>query len=179
MAKPKSKAQPSLPGRSAGGDSRRARQTPAQEQTAEPAATEDASRPAEDAAGSPASRPNGPGNRLPPAASEFGRLAARHAHSAGLFVWRHARRLSLYGVRTTRPLEIGLRATGLVVAACAPLWPLFGAVPDGWWDWFLTTLANLGIGFALFGAGETVRKIDQVHREVVTWREATVGETSP
>lgn len=178
MTEPDSKAKPS-PKRGAGRGSRRARKTPAQEQT-DPAATEDASRPAEEGeADSPASHPDGPGNRLPPAAREFAKLVAEHARTAGAFVWRHARRLSLHGARTTRPLEIGLRATGLVVAVFAPLWPLFGSVPDGWWDWFLTTLANLGIGFALFGAGETVRKIDRVHGEVVAWRKAPVEETSP
>lgn len=84
---------------------------------------------------------------------------------AGL--WQRARSLSVHGAGATRPLQVALRATGLAVAAFAPLWPLFGSDIDGWQDWFLTTLANLGIGIALFGAGETVRMIADIHATLV------------
>ena len=105
-------------------------------------------------------------------------MLGEQARVAGALTWRHAARLSLRGVRATRPLEIGLRATGLAFAGLAPLWPLFGTAPEGWWDWFLTTVANIGIGFALFGAGETVRKIDEVHRQVVA-STSTVSAAAP
>ena len=82
-------------------------------------------------------------------------------------LWRRARSLSLHGSQATRPLQIALRATGLVVAVFAPLWPLFGSEIDGWWDWFLTMLANLGVGIALFGAGEVVRMIADIHSTLV------------
>ena len=84
---------------------------------------------------------------------------------AGL--WHRARSLSVHGAGATRPLQVALRATGLAVAAFAPLWPLFGSDIDGWLDWFLTMLANLGIGIALFGAGETVRMIADIHATLV------------
>ena len=82
-------------------------------------------------------------------------------------MWHRARSLSVHGAGATRPLQIALRATGLVVAAFAPLWPLFGSDVAGWWAWFVTTLANLGIGVALFGAGEVVRMIADIHRTLV------------
>ena len=89
-----------------------------------------------------------------------GRKTATH-------LWRRARSLSLHGSQATRPLQIALRATGLVVAVCAPLRPLFGSEIDGWWDWLLTMLANLGVGIALFGAGEVVRMIADIHNTLV------------
>ena len=98
---------------------------------------------------------------------------ADSARTAAIGLWRHARRLSLHGARVTRPLEIVLRATGLVVVVLAPLWPIFGADIDGWWDWVLTTLANLGIGIALFGAGETIRMIAEIYGVLV--RESEPG----
>ena len=92
---------------------------------------------------------------------------ADSARTEATGIWRHAQRLSLHGARVTRPIEIALRATGLVVAVLAPLWPLFGSDIDGGWDWFLTTLANLGVGIALFGAGETIRMIADIHGVLV------------
>ena len=142
-----------------------------------PPATKDAKRPAEEEG----ARSDTLAGRPPDPAHEFGARFWEHARKAARFLWRHVRRLSLHGVPATRPLEIGLRATGLAVGIFAPLWPLFGSIPDGWWDWILTTVANLGIGFALFGAGETVRRIDEVHREIVAARQgaAVGGEASP
>ncbi|MDE0440991.1 MAG: hypothetical protein OXL38_02620 [Gammaproteobacteria bacterium] len=114
--------------------------------------------------------------------SVFGELSGevvRQARIAGAFVWRHALRLSRHGVEATRPLEVLLRAIGLAVAAFAPLWPLFGSPPDGWWDWILSTVANVAIGFALFGGGEIVRKIDEVHRAIVASREPAANDEEP
>ena len=89
------------------------------------------------------------------------------ARTAATGFWRRAGRLSLRGARVTRPLEIALRVVGLVVAGLAPVWPLFGSDIVGWWDWLLTTLANLGAGIALFGAGEIVRMIADIHGVLV------------
>ncbi|MCY4532902.1 MAG: hypothetical protein OXC84_11345 [Gammaproteobacteria bacterium] len=83
-------------------------------------------------------------------------------------LWRWVRSLSLHGSQATRPLQIALRATGLVLVVFAPLWPLFGSEINGWWDWFLTMLANMGIGIALFGAGEVVRMIAEIHSTLVS-----------
>ncbi len=82
----------------------------------------------------------------------------------------------MHGAGATRPLQAALRATGLAVAAFAPLWPLFGAGVDGWLDWLLTTLASLGIGIALFGAGETIRMIADIHATLVGDSPAGVQE---
>ena len=92
---------------------------------------------------------------------------ADSARTEATGIWRRAQRLSLHGAGVTRPIEIALRATGLVVAVLAPLWPLFGSDIDGGWDWFLTTLGNLGIGIALFGAGEALRMVADIHRVLV------------
>ena len=125
--------------------------------------------PAEDAPSKPSdgNAATGDASERSPAIDAFAAAVADRAQSAAAWLWRHARRLALHGTAATRPLEIALRAMGLVVAGFAPLWPLFGSLPDGWWDWLLTTLANVGIGLVLFGAGETVRKINEVHSAVV------------
>ena len=129
------------------------------------------------------SEPTGAGKtdagRLGTVLGEVSAQLAERARVAATYAWRHAVRLSLRGVRVTRPLEVALRATGLAVAAFAPLWPLFGSPPDGWWNWILATLANAAIGFGLFAAGEVVRKIDEVHREVVASRESNAAANVP
>lgn len=102
----------------------------------------------------------------PSAADGFVAALAGGASSAARWVWGHARRLALRGTQATRPLEIGLRAVGIALAGLAPVWPLIGSPPTGWWDWLLTTLANVGVGLVLFGAGETVRKVNEMHRTI-------------
>ena len=112
----------------------------------------------------------GDASKTSTATSDASKTLSRLADSArteATGIWQRARRLSLHGAGVTRPIEIALRATGIVVAVLAPLWPLFGSDIDGWWDWFLTTLANLGLGIILFGAGEAVRMIADIHGVLV------------
>ena len=81
-------------------------------------------------------------------------------------VARRFSQLSLHGVQVTRPLEIALRGLGIVVVVLAPFSPTFGSV-EGWWSWLVVTVANVGIGIALFGAGEALGMIRDVHRAMV------------
>ena len=142
-------------------------------ETPPPRAGPETTRPAEDDPSKPADEEAATGEvRDRRAAVETTAAAvADRVGSAGEWLWRRARRLAVHGTAATRPLETALRATGLVVVGFAPLWPLFGSPPNGWWDWLLTTLANVGIGLVLFGAGETVRKINEVHASVVARRD--------